>query len=167
MLVLRALQIGERPCNSEWPVTEEIRSKIIESVDLPNFPVVFLIDRDSVHLRKLENSSEILGTSLKMCLICTWPPVKSCWKIGQSWLFQSNLLRPWREASRRARPFFPISQNQSLVGVDCCNLQSQNTQLNTRGLHYVPTKVQHEIVRTLGHLWDLFFQSPGASLALE
>jgi len=77
----------------------------------------------------------------------------------QSWLFQSSLLRPWREASRRARPFFPISQNQSLIGVccNCYNLQSQNT--NTKGLHYVPTKKQHEIDRTLDHLWDLFFRS--------
>ena len=73
-----SLQIGERPCNSEWPVTEETRPKIIESVDLPNFPVDFLIDRDSVHLRELENSFEILGTSVKMSLICTWPPVKKC-----------------------------------------------------------------------------------------
>jgi len=46
--------------------------------DLPDFRVDPLSDGDSIYSR--ENSFEILGTHVKMCLICTGPPVKGCWK---------------------------------------------------------------------------------------
>jgi len=64
------------------PLTEEIRFKLFGCADLPDFRVDLLSDADSVYT--LENSFENLGTRVKMCLMCTKPPVRCCWTFWQS-----------------------------------------------------------------------------------
>jgi len=57
------------------PLTEEIRLNMFWSPHLSVFLVDILSVRDSVYSR--ENLFEILGTPMKMCLICTGTPVKN------------------------------------------------------------------------------------------
>jgi len=64
------------------PLAEEIKLERIGSPKLPDFQVDLLSDGDSVYSR--ENLFEILGTPVKMCLICMGTPVKTCRKFWQS-----------------------------------------------------------------------------------
>jgi len=63
------------------PLTEEIRLKIFGSPDLSVFLIDLLTGGDSIYSR--ENSFEMFGTPVKMCLICTGTSVKSCWMFWQ------------------------------------------------------------------------------------
>ena len=71
---------------SHTPLTEEIRPQIFGSPDLTVFLLDLLSDGDSVYTR--ENVYENCGIPVKTCLICTGTPVKTCWKIWESWWFE-------------------------------------------------------------------------------
>ena len=62
------------------------RLKISVFPDLSNFRMDLLSNGDSVYSR--ENSFEISRTPVKTCLTCTGTPAKTCWKFGQSSIFE-------------------------------------------------------------------------------
>jgi len=57
--------------------------QIFESPDLPDCWVDLLSDGDTVYSRK--NRFGILGTPVKLCLICTGTAVKICWKYSRNY----------------------------------------------------------------------------------
>ena len=60
----------------------EKMTQICVSPDLPDFRADLLSDGDSVYSR--ENLFEILGTSVKTCLLCMGTPLKTCYEFWQS-----------------------------------------------------------------------------------